>query len=65
MRPGPARAPAVNQSPSGLARGMMPAMDGDGFADSRYARLRWNTPLSESHADQLLGLGFAYLVLQH
>ena len=40
-------------------------MDGDGFADSRYARLRWNTPLSESHADQLLGLDFAYLVLQH
>ena len=34
----------------------MPAMDGDGFADSRYARMRWNTPLSEPHADELLSL---------
>lgn len=31
-------------------------MDGDGFADSRYARMRWNTPLSEPHADELLSL---------
>jgi SAM-dependent methyltransferase len=35
---------------------MLPGMDPDGFADSRYARMRWNTPLSEPHADQLLSL---------
>src|SRR5450755_261440 len=28
--------------------------DEEGLALSRYGRLRWNTPLSESHADLLL-----------
>jgi SAM-dependent methyltransferase len=31
-------------------------MTGDGFAESRHARMRWNAPLSEPHADQLLSL---------
>lgn len=31
-------------------------MTGDGFAESRYARMRWNTPLSGPHADELLSL---------
>ena len=35
---------------------MLPGMDADGFDESRYARMRWNTPLSEPHADQLLSL---------
>jgi len=29
-------------------------MDDDDFAGSRYARMRWNTPLSAEHADLLL-----------
>ena len=34
---------------------MLPRMDDDHFAGSRYARMRWNTPLSAEHADLLLG----------
>jgi SAM-dependent methyltransferase len=33
---------------------MLPRMDDDDFAGSRYARMRWNTPLSAEHADLLL-----------
>lgn len=33
---------------------MLPGIDDDDFAGSRYARMRWNTPLSAEHADLLL-----------
>ena len=57
---------------------MLPGMDGDDLEEALYARMRWNTPLSEGHAGLLmdrldlppgariadLGCGWGELLLQ-